>query len=368
MNYISILIVDDDFNKITTIIKTIREVFKETLAISQASCVQEAIENLQNKEFHLLITDLQMPLKYDDTPDNRGGESLIRSIYRSRTKINVPIYIVGLTQFETLKNDLKGVWKVWFYESSIDEWKTNLRDLIFHISLIKSRILSDKIETLYVEGYIDKKIISTAIRHFYPQHADKIYIDMINYGGGASWVERQLFIWAKSLIQNSDNDKYLKAVVIFDNDEAGNKSIDNLRNMIQFNSAESKTFSILKNSYRYSPLLKSIKSKGITFPTTIEDLISVECWVIAEKNGWLENRDTKKNVIDKDKIKFNNINEEFLKENDFTDSEILLTTKKIKSDFKNQFCNMVCESGKDALVNIKYQINDVFDRLNIDND
>ena len=56
MNHISLLIVDDDLNKISSIIKTIKEVFSETLIIHQASCVQEAIENLQKKDLKYLKT------------------------------------------------------------------------------------------------------------------------------------------------------------------------------------------------------------------------------------------------------------------------------------------------------------------------
>lgn len=109
---------DDDLNKISSIINTIKEVFSETLSISQASCVQEAVENLQKKEFHLLITDLQMPLKYDDEPNDNGGKSLIKELYKRKNKINVPMYIVGLTQFENLKNTFDGVWKIWHFDSS----------------------------------------------------------------------------------------------------------------------------------------------------------------------------------------------------------------------------------------------------------
>lgn len=367
MNHISILIVDDDLNKISSIIRTIREVFNETLSITQASCVQEAIENLQKKEYHLLITDLQMPLKYDDSPNNQAGQSLINSIYRKRTKANVPIYIVGLTQFEELKLEFRGVWKVWHYNSINNDWKINLRDLIFHISLIKSRIVTNKIETIFVEGPTDKKIIEATIKHFYSDLSDKVYIDTINFGGGASWVERQLFIWAKSLLSNPIEENYLKAVGVFDNDEAGNKAIEKLRSLVDPDSAESKTFSIVKSSFKYSPLLKTIKLRGISFPTTIEDLVSIDCWRIAEKNGWLENREVKKIKIDNTllDLNLNDLNIETLKQKQFDDFEILMITKKISDNFKTQFCKMVCESDDSALISIKYLIEEIFEKLRV---
>lgn len=366
-NHISILIVDDDLNKISSIIKTIRKVFTETLSISQAVCVQEAIENLQTKEFHLLITDLQMPLKYDDAPNDSGGKSLIREIYRKKNNVNVPMYIVGLTQFEELKNTFDGVWKIWHFDSSSELWKTNLRDLIHHISLVKGRVKADKIETIFVEGSTDKKIIEYGFRHFFAEHSDKVYIDTINYGGGATWVERQLFIWAKSLTMKSTKDGYLKAVGVFDDDDAGRLGIKNVEKLIDSNSAEYKTFSIIKSSYKYSILLKSIKSKGITFPTTIEDLLSIECWKLANHKGWLEKRDLKKIIIDNSilGLKKEDLNIASLKENHFSDDEILQITSKIKDDNKKQFCNMVCTLDKNELMSINYLIKDIIDKLKI---
>ncbi|MFH6998881.1 hypothetical protein ACHRVZ_13165 [Flavobacterium sp. FlaQc-57] len=367
MNHISILIVDDDLNKISSIITTIKEVFSETLSISQASCVQEAIENLQKKEFHLLITDLQMPLKYDDEPNDNGGKSLIKQLYKKRNKVNVPMYIVGLTQFEDLKNTYDGVWKIWHFDASSETWKNNLRDLIHHISLVKSRVKTDKIETIFVEGPTDKKIIECCFHHFFEDHIHKIYIDTINYGGGASWVERQLFIWAKSLSTKSNEEVYLKAVGIFDDDVAGRSSIENIKAQIDINSAEFKTFSIIKNCYKYSIILKSIKSKGISFPTTIEDLISIECWKLANEKGWLAQRDLNKIEIDHKilNIKNDELTIDILKDNNFTDDEILQITNKINDDYKKQFGTMVCELDKTFLLSIKYLLIDVLKKLKI---
>lgn len=368
MNHISILIVDDDLNKISSIIKTVKEVFTETLSISQAICVQEAIENLQSKEFHLLITDLQMPLKYDDlNVDDNGGKSLIKALYRKKNNVNIPMYIVGLTQFVELKNSYEGVWKIWHYDSSSENWKINLRDLIHHISLVKSRVKTEKIETIFVEGPTDKKIIENAIKYYYEEYLDKVYIDTINYGGGASWVERQLFIWAKSLTKNGNPDNYLKSVGVFDDDEAGNIGVDNLNKQIDSKSAEYKTFSIVKSGYKYSVFLKKIKNKGITFPTTIEDLLSIECWKSAKEKGWLEERDLNRITIDNSILDLKNVDltVKNLEENGFSDDEILQITSKIKDENKKQFANMVCEQNKDAFVSINYLLKDIFEKLKI---
>ncbi len=346
MSQISILIVDDDLPKITSIITTIKDVVNDSLHIKQASCVQEAVEVLQNDQFHLLITDLNMPLKYDDQSNVNGGQSLLRSIYKISNKLNVPMYIVGLTQFPALGQQYKGVWKIWHYDSTSEDWKINLRDLIFHITLVKSRINSEKIETVFVEGPSDKILLRTGLNFFFNNLSHQINIETIKYGGGASWVERQLFIWSKSLSKRNGQEGYLKSIGLFDDDEAGRKSIINLRHTINCDSAESKTFSVVKAGYQFSPILKSIKSKGISFDTTIEDLLSISCWKIAIKRGWTENRNPSELVINANSIDSGEsiINNHFLDENKFTEEELLLISNKIIVKHKLAFIQLACSN------------------------
>ena len=97
---ISILIVDDDINKASFIISSINTCYK--VDITQASNVQEAKEVLQNNQIHLLITDLKMPLRSGEASNENGGKTLVEALYKSKHKINVPIYIVGLSQYENI--------------------------------------------------------------------------------------------------------------------------------------------------------------------------------------------------------------------------------------------------------------------------
>lgn len=367
MNNISILIADDDLNKISVIIKTIKEKFYGALMINQASCVQEAIEYLQKNEYHLLVTDLQMPLRDGDIPDDSGGQTLLKNIYRNRTNVNVPMYIIGLTQFDEIKANFKGAWQVWSYDSSIENWKIDLRDLIHHISLVKSKILVNKIETLFIEGVTDRRIIEHTIKNYYADYEDKIYIESISYGGGAAWVTRKLHIWAKTLTLKNNSDRYLKAIGVFDDDNAGRAAIEKIRTDIPFNTADSKTFYIKKNCYKYSPLLKSIKSKGIIIPTTLEELISIDCWKQASENGWLIKRDLNTIEIETSKINVNKVdlNDKTLNKLGFTIDERLIILNKLDNNYKSSFCNLACAEKPDALINISYQLKDIFETLKI---
>lgn len=367
MSNISILIVDDDFNKISSIIDVIRENFTENLIINQASCVFEAIEALKEKDFHLLITDLCMPLRGDDVPNNNGGESLIKEIYRKKKIINVPMYIVGITQFIELKREFKGFWKVLHYERSSSEWQINLQNIIFHISLVKSRISSEKKETIFVEGKTDRLILKATLGKFYDQHKEDINFETLERSAGASWVERQLFIWAKSLSKKKGSENYLKAVGIFDDDEAGNKAIENVKEDIIHGSAEDKTFAILKACYKYSPLLKSIKKKGIIFPTTIEDLSCLEAFKEAKKNHWLIKRDAEKITINKNiiNLKIEDLNEDALLERGFDDNEILFILYKINDDFKFDYADFLITMESKHLINFSYLLEECLTKLKI---
>lgn len=367
MNHISVLIVDDDLNKISSIITAIKKGLTEPISLSQASCVQEAIENLQNKEFHLLITDLNMPLKYDSPENDSAGLSLIKNLYKKKTKANVPMYIIGLTQYEELIIDLQGVWKVLHYDPSSENWKNSLRDLIFHIKLVKSRINVKKIETVFVEGVTDKTIINSGLLKFYPEQAKHIYIDTIKQGAGASWVERQLFIWAKSLVLNEGEGNYIKAIGLFDNDKAGLNAIDKLNSTIIPNSAESKTFTIKKCGYKYSPILKSINSKGISFPTVIEDLLSEEFWNYSKDNNWLVRRNLNYLVLEKRlNLKLEEINEDKLIEIGLSKLETMIVLYKINDNYKMKFANHVTSSEKANLMPIKYLIKDFLTTFKIE--
>lgn len=366
MANISILIVDDDLSKISSIINTILEAFSETLLISQASSVQEAIGILQKREFHLLITDFQMPIRINEPPDNNAGQLLIKQLYRKKTLVNVPMYIVGLTQFDYLKKAYNGVWKVWKYDATSDDWKSYLRDLIHHISLVKSRLLTEKKETIFVEGFIDKLLLERTLHFFYPKLQEKITIETIDFSGGASWVERQLFIWGKTLTKKKGSSEYLKAVGLFDNDKAGLKAIDNIKKHIPEQSAESKTFSIVRTSYKYSPLLKSIKAKGVELETTIEDLITEEGFEFAQKSNLLISRPISSIKVNNEKITTNGINANDLLSNGFSSIETQCILNKISDENKVNFSKIITKmENKNCLTNIRFLLEDILDKLKI---
>ena len=297
-----------------------------------------------------------MPLHKGGKLLENGGEILIKEVYKVRKGLKVPLYILGLTQHENYIANFTKLWNVLCYDMSKEEWKIYLRDLIFYIDLIKSNLAQFLIETIYVEGITDEKLLKKTTELYFE---DKRTLFKIESGGGVDWVERKILIWSKSL-NKKDNDTALKAVGLFDNDSPGLKAIDNLDKAISKTSAEARTFSHLKTSYKYSILLKSIKSKGIEFKTTIEDLVCIYVWKEALKNGWLEERKQSAFIG----FKGNNINYDFLKTLHLTDDETLICLYKVKDENKGDFTNLSLER-KESLLHLSFLLSDCFLKLKI---
>ncbi len=369
---ISILIVDDDLNKISSIISSVHKHYKDQVEIKQASNVQEALEVLQNNEFHLLITDLLMPLRIGESPVEKGGENLIKEIYKGNNKVNTPIYIVGLTQFDNVKHNFSAVWKVWNYDSSNEDWKIRLRDLVFHISRVNSKIIKEKNETLFVEGPTDKDILNTSFDLFFKNEKKGVTIETISFGGGAKWVERQLIIWGKTLFwKDKEKTRYLKAVGLFDNDEAGNKSIESVRDQISANSAEHKTFSIIKLDRKYSKHLIPVYLEGLKIPITLEEMYAPFCWEFAKKQNWLVNRDlSEASLIDPLSLRRTNgsLNEYVTSLPSYKNGNLYINFKigdAYKTSLAKYIQNLDSELQKEALYAFKPLINDILIKLKI---
>lgn len=341
---ISILIVDDDLNKIYTIIATIKEVVSIPLTIDQAECISEAQLYLKEKKYHLMISDLLMPMHKGDKLLENGGEILVKEIYKERKCYNVPLYIAGLTQFKDYSGNFNKLWKVIIYSAEDEEWRMYLRDLFTHIYRVRDYLLSSTQETIFVEGVSDKTLLSKALKEYYPEYETKISIEAISYGGGAQWVARKIFIWAKSLNQNTDG-TYIKAVGVLDNDLEGIKSYQKILESISDRSAERKTFSLIKSEHKFSPNLKNIKNKGIEFHTQIEDLIHVSVWQQAYKNGWLEKRPDSAFI----NISPSNINEAHLRSLGLTEDESFLLLNSVKNEYKLAFANLAGEQRENLL-------------------
>lgn len=367
---ISILIVDDDLNKISNIIGCIHTSNFYQIDIKQASDAQGAIELMQKYHFHLLITDLLMPLRKDEAAVENGGFVLVRQIYKER-EIKIPLYIIALTQYKTLTLNFNHIWMVWEYNPSLDKWRNNLKDIITHIDRVNYKIIRDKKPTLFVEGETDKVILEYSLKLFYPKFIDKINIDAIKRGGGASWVGRQLIIWGKTLFRQM-NGEYLQAVGLFDNDSAGIEEIKSLNNSIVSDSAERQTFSLQKLEVKHAAHLLPIYQKGLIIPIRLEELYSPICWKYADEKGWLVNKSLIDELVNKPK-KWDPNNQSFkdyLTTLNLSSDLSLYLNKKVGDDYKTQLTKYILslerEKATEILQSVNYLLSDIFVKLKIE--
>lgn len=353
---ISILIVDDSIEKIISIINVINKNENYTIKIDQAISIVEALSYLEKNKYHLLISDILMPYDKDSELLEEGGNILIKEIYR-KSRYNVPLFIMGLTQYDEFLPNFKKIWNVYKFNKSAKEWEFSLVEMINHIDKVKSNLLQFITETIFVEGINDYKILNRTCQLYYSELIHLFKIEYVNFGGGTDWVERNIIIWSHALNKNEDGN-YIKAIGLFDNDPKGLKSVDNLKSKIKEHSAESKCFSILKTSYKYSTILKSIKNKGLTFFTTMEDLISIEVWKYAQSKDWLTLRS--QDSYDIESV----VNEEYLNELSFNEDEKLITLYKIKDEYKNDFTNYSLQKSE-YLLNVSYLLKECLTKLKL---
>jgi CheY-like chemotaxis protein len=358
-----ILIVDDSNEKIANLVSFIREL-SNFLDVDTAACVMDAKVKLHNEKYDLLISDLLLPIRLSDEPLLTGGISFIEEINRSQTLIS-PNYILGCTQYGEYLNKFSSIWKVLHYEPSSTVWKAELKALISHITKAKKILTAEstvKSPTLFVEGKTDAVFISEAIHLYFPELTDKILIKSES-SAGADWVARQIIIWAKSL-QKDTLDNYIKAIGLLDGDLAGQNANNEINRIISSDSAESKTFRVIKLSPTYARDLIKIKQRGLNPPVCIEDVFDLEYRKYAYKMNWLEPRTDSDKLITEPKKwnKYEHSLNEHLQNLGLTDDEKLYLYK-FKNDckelFKNYLINMPDDKKTQAFTNFKKLIEDL---------
>jgi len=89
-----ILIVDDEYEKVQTIIKIVKNDID--VEFEHVSNSRDALGKIKDEIFELLIIDLQIPESLGDEIDSDGGRKLLEYIVKS-DKLKKPIHILGIT-------------------------------------------------------------------------------------------------------------------------------------------------------------------------------------------------------------------------------------------------------------------------------
>lgn len=284
----NILIIDDDTNKIKDIVKTISET-KKKVNVDTREDIVSAVEALTKTQYHIIIVDMQLPVRKGSSLKSDGGKHLVTEIYRKK-KCILPYLIIGLTQYDELKGNFPVLWKIVTY-SGTSNWRIMIHSAVDHVNRLLSQpsiLKKVNIPTVFVEGESDKLLLELAFKLFSPEFLDKINIEF-QKSGGASWVKNQIVAWAFTN-NKFENGNPIMAVGLFDNDKAGLYAINETRKLLENESAAKKTFKIVKLSTKYSLVARSMYQKGIKVPITLEEILSPKIWTHGHQNGLLVRR------------------------------------------------------------------------------
>jgi CheY-like chemotaxis protein len=344
---INVLIVDDSNEKVANIIKVIRNI-SDDLNINIVIDFVSAQEQLIGFQYDLLILDINLPIRSGEKPSFDIGKNLLNEINR-KSSLQSPFYIISLTQFEEATFEMNGIWKTVTYNPETTEWKLPIVELIKHIAKTglsaKSRLILKP--TIFVEGKTDALLIKESINVFKPEMADKIEIKS-EKSSGASWVARQIIVWAHAL--KKVNNEYIRAIGLFDGDSAGKDANDDINRVIKINSAESKTFKTIKLSPKFAKHIIPLRQKGLELPICLEEMFDSLIWSYAKTQNWLTSRTNAETIlVNPDKWnKFDLSLKDFLLTLDLTEEEHLYLYQ-FKDDCKEklgQYVNQLDEASK----------------------
>ncbi|MBX2901165.1 MAG: hypothetical protein KF775_16035 [Cyclobacteriaceae bacterium] len=355
-----ILIVDDSNDKIVSIVSLIQSI-SNNFIIESAVDIIGAQRKLIEAKYDLLITDLLLPSREGEEKDSNGGHNLVREVERN-SRLKSPNYIIGITQYEEYIDSFSKVWRVVHFSPASNSWKEPIKDLIQYI--IKSNTTNQSTQnikpTIYFEGKTDEKVFAEVIRLFFPEFDEKIILKS-EKKAGASWVSRQIIIWAHSLKEVEG--KYIKAIGLLDGDQAGKDALTEINRKVDLNSAQSGTFKILKLSVSYARHLIPLCQKGVIIPVTLEEMLPSKYWQYARDKNWLEQRSDPDSFLEEPKKwdKYQNSIKTHLEQLGLTDEENLYLNKlkmNSKDDFWTYVLSLSDEEKREALGCFKKLIED----------
>lgn len=290
---IDILIVDDSNDKVANILKVIRELSSD-IYVDIAIDFISAQKQLISKQYDLLILDINLPIRNGEEPSLETGKNLLSEINR-KPSLKSPFFMISVSQFSDECKDLSSIWQTVNYKAESNEWNKPIIEIIKHIIKcgFKHNVIADIKPAIFVEGKTDEKILKEAIRIFKPDLLELLNIRSES-NAGASWVARQIIVWAHSLRKKGN---YIKAIGLLDGDIAGKKASDEVSRVIKDDSAESKTFKLFKLTPTYARHIIPIRQKGLDLPITLEEMFSIGVWEYAKNQSWLEQRSNAESLL-----------------------------------------------------------------------
>ncbi|MBN8625959.1 MAG: response regulator [Planctomycetes bacterium] len=128
---ISVLIVEDDKSKRAKIVNAISAGdFKSEIHIVEAASVATAAANLEQSHFDLMILDVQLPKRDNESAHPENGAELLRQV-QVRSTFHRPTHIVGLTGYGDVfdrysQQFAEFNWTLLLYDNTSDGWQRRL--------------------------------------------------------------------------------------------------------------------------------------------------------------------------------------------------------------------------------------------------
>jgi nucleoside phosphorylase len=163
---ISILLVDDNQEKVRAIASVVEQCGSEPQLVVQMNVV-DAKRELQAKRFDLLLLDINLPRRASTYPEIDGGLELLRWL-KARGQAYRPAYIVGITAFEEsfqlAKVEFNNlIWQVMSVKLDEEGWHSQLRETVETIAAqIRPPFIGDgvsyRLDALVVTALTDPEL------------------------------------------------------------------------------------------------------------------------------------------------------------------------------------------------------------------
>jgi nucleoside phosphorylase/CheY-like chemotaxis protein len=143
---VKILVLEDNNNKaaqVSDLLSSIKGVRRED--ITPCADISSAKRELAEKNFDLLILDVQIPNRFDEDPKRLGGIELLREI-KYRDKYHLPAHVIGLTAYEDFPEAREffsdNGWALLKFSESDIQWQAILRNYSTYIFEHQNRTVS----------------------------------------------------------------------------------------------------------------------------------------------------------------------------------------------------------------------------------
>lgn len=143
-----IIIVEDDAKKYGRIRKCLVEFGVDSDSIVHRVNAQEAISAFKTERFDLLLLDVNLPIKPDDSVQRGGGLAVLRELHRNE-ELQRPQYVVGITAYNDVVEEFgpefqEYLWSLVHYTEGNDHWAAQLSTKLSYIGAsLASRRFSD---------------------------------------------------------------------------------------------------------------------------------------------------------------------------------------------------------------------------------